>query len=37
VPDVSAVNAYAIRIDQSAHAETFALLDPALSSFSIHR
>jgi hypothetical protein len=37
VPEVNAVNAYAIRIDQSAHAETFALLDPALSSFSIHR
>ena len=36
VPDVNAVSAYAIRIDQSAHAETFALLDPALSSFSIH-
>jgi hypothetical protein len=37
VPDVNAVSAYAIRIDQSAHAETFALVDPALSSFSIRR
>lgn len=37
VPDVNAVDGYVVRIDQVAHAETFALLDPAASSFTIRR
>jgi hypothetical protein len=37
VPDVNAVEGYVVRIDQVAHAETFALLDPTTSSFTIRR
>jgi len=37
VPDVAAAESYLVRIDQIAHGETFALLDPALSSFTIRR
>lgn len=37
VPDVNAMDAYVVRIDQVAHAGTFALLDPTTSSFTIRR
>jgi hypothetical protein len=37
VPDVNAVDGYVVRIDQVAHAETFALLDPTGSSLTIRR
>jgi hypothetical protein len=37
VPDVNAVDEYVVRIEQVAHAETFALLDPTGSSLTIRR
>lgn len=37
VPDVNAAEGYVVRIDQVAHASTFALLDPTTSSFTIRR
>jgi len=37
VPDVNASDAYIVRVDQAADVETFALLEPSLSVFTLHR
>jgi hypothetical protein len=37
VPDVSQVTSYTVRADQVADKATFALIDPARHTFSVHR